>query len=76
MNAYELYDAAIENAEMNDAEISAKYFSEYADGAMNTYISDDVAKKIAECAIEFRDNGNGSSDLYHMVEKPLSEIEI
>ncbi|MDV6996239.1 hypothetical protein [Dickeya solani] len=27
MNAYQIYDAAIENAENNDIEISAKYFS-------------------------------------------------
>ncbi|WP_263083278.1 hypothetical protein [Dickeya solani] len=39
MNAYQIYDAAIENAENNDIEISAKYFSEYADGALNIFLS-------------------------------------
>ena len=76
MTAYELYTAAIENAEMNDIEISEAYFSEYADGALDKYLEVKTANVIHECAINFRDNGNGTNDLWHMVEKPLSEIEI
>ncbi|MEQ9888854.1 hypothetical protein ABRP55_20235 [Pectobacterium zantedeschiae] len=76
MNAYEIYEAATENAESNNIVISAKYFSEYADGALDTYISDEVAEKIMACATQFRNEGKGSNDLWHMVEKPLSEIDI
>jgi len=75
MNAYELYDAAFDNA--NDhVEYSASYVTEYAEGAYDICIEYDVAKQIADCALNFRENGNGTNDLYYMVEKPLSEIEI
>ncbi|ATZ95312.1 hypothetical protein [Dickeya fangzhongdai] len=76
MNAYQLYDAAMENAENNDIEISAEYFSDYAEGALNIFMSQNLAEKIYACAVNFRDNGVGTNDLWHMVEKPLSEIEI
>ncbi len=73
MNAYELYEAAIDN---DSSDLSAKNFSDYADGALNIFITSEVAEKISACAINFRDNGDGSNDLYHMVEKPLSEITL
>ncbi|SFN76570.1 hypothetical protein SAMN05216516_1206 [Izhakiella capsodis] len=75
MNAFEIYDAAFDSANDN-IEYTAHYVKQYAEGALDVFLSDEIAKEIADCAIKFRDNGNGTNDLYHFVEKPLSEIEI
>ncbi|WP_250439873.1 hypothetical protein [Delftia tsuruhatensis] len=75
MNAYELFDAAFDSA--NDhRESTATYVKQYADGAFDLVISDEVAEIIAAAKREFDANGDGSNDFYHMVRAPLEEIEL
>ncbi|AOV01666.1 hypothetical protein GY14_02695 [Delftia tsuruhatensis] len=75
MNAYELFDAAFDSA--NDhRESTAAYVKQYADGAFDLVISDEVAEAIAAAKRKFDANGDGSNDFYHMVRAPLEEIEL
>lgn len=79
MNAFDLYDAVFDSA--NDyAENTTAYVKQYADGAFDLYISDEVAQKIVDCRTEFltetEKNGEGQNNQWHCVEKSLSEIEL
>lgn len=75
MNAYELFDAAFDSAN-DQRESTAAYVKQYADGAFDLVISDEVAEIIAAAKREFDANGDGSNDFYHMVRAPLEEIEL
>lgn len=79
MNAYELYDAVFDSA--NDcAENTPGYVQQYADGAFDMYVAEEVAQKIVDCRssylAETEANGEGENNLQHCVKKPLSEIEL
>ncbi|WP_428142372.1 hypothetical protein [Delftia acidovorans] len=75
MNAYELFDAVFDSA--NDyAEPTASYVKQYADGALDLVISDEVAETIAAAKRTFDAQGDGSNDFHHMVRKPLEEIKL
>lgn len=76
MNAYELYDAAFDSAQGEFAQSTVEYVKQYADGAFNTVVSDEVAQKIVACRVDFEQNGDGSNDFWHMVRKPLEAIEL
>ena len=75
MNAYELYDAAFDSA-CDGAEATAAYVKQYAAGAFDLTISDEVAELIAAAKREFDAAGDGSNDFWHMVQKPLEDIEL
>lgn len=79
MNAFELYDAAFDSA-CDYAEDTIEYIQGYADGAFNLSVSDEIAQKILDCKAAFKaeteKNGQGQNNLYHLVEAPLSEIEL
>jgi hypothetical protein len=75
MNAFTLYQSAFDSY-CDFIEFTTDYVVAYASGAFDKFISVEVAKKIVDCAINFRDNGNGSNDLFYMIEQPLSAIEL
>ena len=75
MNAFELYEAVFDSAN-EYAQATTEYVSQYAENALDKHISSDVANQIIECHIAFKNKGNGNNDYFHMVEKPLSAIEI
>lgn len=74
MNAYELYEAVFDN----DAEETVEYIKQYAEGAFDLSISEEVAQKILDCRERYKAeterNGEGQNNLYHFVKAPLSEI--
>ena len=79
MNAYQLYDAAFDTA--NDyAENTIAYVKQYAEGALDTHVSDAVAQKIVDARIDYlkatESNGEGQNNLWHIVQKPLEQIEL
>lgn len=79
MNAFKLYTAAFDTA-LDYTENTVDYIKGYADGAFNIIISDDVAEKIIDAKIKLEkandENGQWTNNFYHIVEAPLSEIEI
>lgn len=79
MNAYELEQAAFDSA-CDNAEETVEYIQSYADGAFDLYVSADVAQKILECRKACREtteqNGEGENNGWHMVRKPLEQIEL
>lgn len=78
MNAFNLYEGAIENAEQNDLVIDADYIVDYADNALDLSISKELAEKIIDCHSSYekvRGNGNGV-DYDYLVKFELQDIEI
>lgn len=76
MNAYQLFEAAFDSAQKEYAENTAAYVKQYADGALDLCVTDEMAQKIVACRADFEKNGDGSNDFRHMVIKPLEEIEL
>lgn len=76
MNAYQLFEAAIENANQNDIEINAQYFIDYAENAYNEmyFINNDLANKMLE--LSKNDYANRQSDKYFEVEQVLGNIKV
>jgi len=75
MNAYELYDAAFNSA--NDYQPTGPAdIEQYADAVYLLPLADGVADRIWAAHVEFTTKGDGSNDFCHMVEGPLSEIEL
>ncbi len=79
MNAYELYAAAFDSA-CDFQEPTSAYVSQYADGAFDMSISIDTAELIATKRREWlalvEDGKSNSNKFFHLVEKPLAEIEL
>ena len=84
MNAFNLYNAVFDSArsEFVPPDRSGRIADviQYADGALDLTVSADVAAKIVdaraayECATD--ENGEGQNNMWHYVEKPLSEIAL
>ena len=78
MNAFNIYEGAIQNAEQNDLAVDAEYIKDYASGALDVEITTEVAKKIVSCFVAYeavRGNGNGV-DYDYLVKFELQDIEI
>ena len=80
MNAYEIYDGAVENAEiagLDDSEMTAEYFDDYAFNAMDVALGSGVAEQIAAAyAAWIACDNKCDNEHWHIVEKPLSEIQV
>lgn len=76
MTAMDIYEAAFDTTRIEYFDYSSAGVQAYAEGAMDLFISDEVAEKIAQCAVSFRDNGHGENDFFYLVEKPLRDIEL
>ena len=79
MNAFELNNAAFDSA-CDCAEESIAYIQGYADGAFDLTVSDEIAQKILDCRAAYRHetekNGEGQNNKYHLIEVPLSAIDL
>ena len=78
MNAFNIYEGAIQNAEQNDLAVDAEYIKDYASGALDVEITTEVAEKIVSCFVAYeavRGNGNGV-DYDYLVKFELQDIEI
>ncbi len=78
MNAYKLYEAVFDSA--NDYEKTIEHVQSYGNSAFDLDVSAEVAQKILDCREKFEKetekNGEGQNNLFHFVEKPLSEIKL
>lgn len=76
MNAYELHEAAF--APDQESSESVEYIAEYAEGAYEKpiFVTKEIAEKILQCHLDYKNNGDGSNDYYYMIEEPLSDIEL
>ena len=78
MNAFNIYEGAIQNAEQNDLAVDVEYIKDYASGALDVEITTEVAEKIVSCFVDYeavRENGNGV-DYDYLVKFELQDIEI
>lgn len=79
MNALELHDAAFDSA-CDYAEETIGYIQEYANGAFDLTVSDQIAQKILDCRALYQaateKNGEYEGNRYHFIEVPLLDIEL
>lgn len=75
MNAFDLHQAAFDAA-CECQEETVGYIKQYADGALNVYVSGKVAQEILRCRNTFAASKQGSDNYYRLLEEPLSAIEI
>ena len=79
MNAYELHNAAFDAA-CDHAEETVTYIKDYADGAFDIMVSDEVALRILECRSAWKaaneNNGNWENNYYYHVRAPLENIDL
>ena len=84
MNAFELYEAVFDPArdeclpEEKTVDKLTQEVSEYASGAFEISVDDGTCQRIAEAYIAFQNRENqveGSNEYFHLVEKPLREID-
>jgi hypothetical protein len=77
MTAYDIFDAAEDNALYHNFNMTAGYFQSYAYDAMDVLISDELALTMERCFQEHQLYGDGGTDdRYRMIEKPLKAIEV
>lgn len=79
MNAHQLFEACFDSA-CDFAEPTAKYVADYAEGAFNMTISDEVAALIAEKKLTWDmtvEAGESSqNEFWYQVQKQLEDIEL
>lgn len=79
MNAFEIYEAAFDSA-IDGAEATTDYVQDYAEFALDTAITREVAQAIVDAHLSFKglneNNGEFQNAFYHKIEAPLSAIEI
>ena len=76
MNLFEIYDAAIENAKINELTFDAKAVQDYADVVFDEYVSDENAAIIMEAHNAWESSEKGSHNYYVLVQSALEAIEI
>lgn len=80
MNAFEIYSAAFDAAQGDARQATAEYVLDYADGALEISISQELAQKIADVRADYvarAESGDIGSDwIYRNVREILEEIEI
>ena len=72
MNAYKLHNAAFDAA-CDHAEETVTYIKDYADGAFDIMVSDEVALRILECRAAWKaanENGQLDNNWYYQIQKP------
>ena len=75
MTAFDLHQAAFDSA-CDYAEETIEYITQYADGALDLFVSSEVAQKILDCRREWRESGYGANNFYTLVREPLEEIQL
>ena len=77
-NAFDLYSAAVENAEQNDvSDVDADYFDNYAFNACDISISREIANKMAQVYMAWQsEEAKDSNKHYYIVQEPLADIEL
>ena len=75
MTAFDLHQAAFDSA-CDYAEETIEYITQYADGAFDLFVSSEVAQKILDCRVEWRESGYGANNFYNLVREPLEEIQL
>ena len=75
MTAFDLHQAAFDSA-CDYAEETIEYITQYADGALDLFVSSEVAQKILDCRREWRESGYGANNFYNLVREPLEEIQL
>lgn len=80
MNAFEIYEAAFDAAQGDNRAATAEYVSDYADGALEISVSNEVAQKIADVRADYLaqcEAGEIDSNwIYYNVQAALEEIEV
>ena len=76
MNLFEIYDAAIENAQMNDLVFDAKAVQEYADVVFDVHVTNENANTIMRAHQNWLDSDKGSHNFDTLVKFELQAIEI
>lgn len=79
MNAYELHEAAFDRAN-DEAPETVKYVQQYAEGAFDLTVSDEVAEKILACRRAYREavEQDGQGGFHHddKIRRVLEDIEL
>lgn len=79
MNAYELHEAAFDSANDETPE-TVKYVQQYADGAFDLAVSEEVAQTILNCRAAYRaaveQDGQGGFQHDDKIRRVLEEIEL
>lgn len=76
MNLFEIYDAVIENAKMNDLVFNAEAVQEYADVVFNVLVSDEQAAMVIEANKNWLESERGSHNYDILVKSVLEAIEV
>ena len=76
MNLFEIYDAAVENAKINELAFDAKAVQDYADVVFDEYVSDENAAIIMQAHQNWLDSDKGSHNFDTLVKFELEAIEI
>jgi len=79
MTAYELEQAAFDFA-CDQREETVKYIQDYADGAFDLYVSNEVAQKILDCRAAYKTafESDGQYSLHHdrLIKDQLQKIKL
>lgn len=76
MNLFQVYEAALQNAQSNDIIFDSEYIIEYVDGALNSYIPEALAQKIVDAHNKWLDSERGSHNYYMLVQSKLEDYEV
>ena len=76
VTAYDVYEAAFDDAQSEYAEDTLDYIEQYADSAMNVTLSSAEAEAILKCRLALVSGVSGQDAFWHTVEKPLRAIEV
>ena len=75
-NLFEIYEGAMQNAASNDIVIDVKYIQGYAEGALDLYVSESLAKKVVEAHNSWLDSERGSYNYDILVKFELQDYEV
>ena len=79
MNAYELHEAAFDSA-CDHAEDTIAYIQQYADGAFDLFVPENMAEQILNCRQKYlaavEEDGCGENHHYHLIRVQLEEIQL
>ena len=76
MNLFEIYDAAVENAKINELAFNAKEVQNYAEVVFEEYVSDENAAIIMQAHQNWLNSDKGSHNFDTLVKFELEAIEI
>lgn len=77
MNAYQIYDSAFSSENHTN---TYDFIEDYAQNALNIALSRNVIMEILTCRFAWlacvEKSGGSGDDFYHLVQKPLEDIEL